>query len=663
MTTTAELALLALRAYSTPWAIDPNPEIRDTEKSRPAVPAGWIEREWNPDQGDGFSYGVYQNGADIVISYAGSNQWVDWVSDITAAAGVGSTQITKSAIAYLQAQKQYGNNITLTGHSLGGGLASVMSVWFNRPAVVFSEAPFKATAVNPIVMGAVAKAMQLAGYTTPALTELLNGSISAYTAREAKVSNYHLEGEFMEGLRATLPTVLGAGGWGLGAGQDNIIKANINDHRIGPITLHSQELLTAFLMSEEFRQATYISKHVIPIIMDENFYGGTTQERGENAIISFIRSEQGTGDKITHFSADLRKIGANIAVLNDLAQQAIIAQAIEWYYWQKKDYDGKEFFIENSANLGIIQYTTAIGSNLTGAKNAAFMYTRKWFDTLYKSNGHISVRHEFDQWNWTTGNEATTLSATDANKSQIFIGGAGPDNFTGGSKNDVIFGGSGDDTLLGGIGTDIYRFRNMWGDDTITDSDGAGSIEVDGIRLQGGRKVRDQAWINEEQGLKFTMLGSGKFSWLSISQDGKPGQIRVSRWKNGQLGLTMDESQTPETTGVLSMSGKDINIDQSSIVQVPSANVVLLKPTDAMEKNISGKAPAPILTGNAYDWELGNYSPPQELRPSNSPTLLDNQTQNLVSAMASFSPPAPSHMKYAANHLSLPSQMIAAHWQ
>lgn len=33
-------------------------------------------------------------------------------------------------------------DISFTGHSLGGGLASLMSVWFDRPSIVFAPAPF-----------------------------------------------------------------------------------------------------------------------------------------------------------------------------------------------------------------------------------------------------------------------------------------------------------------------------------------------------------------------------------------------------------------------------------------------------------------------------------------------------------------------------------------
>ena len=38
--------------------------------------------------------------------------------------------------------------ISFTGHSLGGGLASIMAVFFNKNATVFDLAPFKNSVIN-----------------------------------------------------------------------------------------------------------------------------------------------------------------------------------------------------------------------------------------------------------------------------------------------------------------------------------------------------------------------------------------------------------------------------------------------------------------------------------------------------------------------------------
>ncbi len=92
MATTPDLALLALRVYATKGSTDGT----NIEFNRPAIPAGWIELEWHSDNVYGFSYGVYQNGSEIVISFAGTNEYrVDGASDVALAAGLGSPQLTQ----------------------------------------------------------------------------------------------------------------------------------------------------------------------------------------------------------------------------------------------------------------------------------------------------------------------------------------------------------------------------------------------------------------------------------------------------------------------------------------------------------------------------------------------------------------------------------------
>ena len=85
---------------------------------------------------------------------------------------------------YQHVKQTYGSNITLSGHSLGGGLASVMATWFNRPAVVFDEAPFQLTAADPILLALVRAQMFLGGYADSALDNAIND----FSTREASAS-------------------------------------------------------------------------------------------------------------------------------------------------------------------------------------------------------------------------------------------------------------------------------------------------------------------------------------------------------------------------------------------------------------------------------------------------------------------------------------------
>ena len=163
--------------------------------------------------------------------------------------------------------------------------------------------------------------------------------------------------------------------------------------------------------------------------------------------------------KLTHFAEDMNKLGTNVAGLNQAAQDALIAQGIEWYYWQSNNYAGQEFFTHTDQ---LLQYTTAVGAELPGAQNKAAPYARAFLNEAYTATTGDSrfapVGTGFDQWSVATSKTTgVTATARDAAKSQIFIGQGGADNFTGGDQSDVIMADGGDDTLAGGAGYEIGR--------------------------------------------------------------------------------------------------------------------------------------------------------------------------------------------------------------
>ncbi len=135
MTTAIEYAVMAGRAYQTTRA----------QINWFPVPDGWVEYFHvpnNPDYpqftgADGFEAVAFQNIAnpnEVVISFAGTGPGLlDWThGNIPLAAGNLSDQLRQAADYYLQvkASAPAGTAISFTGHSLGGGLASLMAVLF-----------------------------------------------------------------------------------------------------------------------------------------------------------------------------------------------------------------------------------------------------------------------------------------------------------------------------------------------------------------------------------------------------------------------------------------------------------------------------------------------------------------------------------------------------
>ena len=69
--------------------------------------------------------------------------------------------------------------------------------------------------------------------------------------------------------------------------------------------------------------------------------------------------------------------------------------------------------------------------------------------------------------------------------------GGGADYIDGGKGDDILDGGKGNDILVGGVGNDTYKYTTGDGFDTLLDSDGNGSIVMDGATLAGGAQYGD----------------------------------------------------------------------------------------------------------------------------------------------------------------------------
>jgi hypothetical protein len=160
MATTIEYALMAGASY------------RDTrpDANKFPIPTGWNMVSRSPqDHTTGFEAAVFGNGAtiaastELAISFAGTydnplNPFTnpDLQADIGLATGYGSDQLEQAVDYYLQVKAANPNaTITLTGHSLGGGLASLVGVFFGVPATTFDQAPFANSAQDPSVLASL----------------------------------------------------------------------------------------------------------------------------------------------------------------------------------------------------------------------------------------------------------------------------------------------------------------------------------------------------------------------------------------------------------------------------------------------------------------------------------------------------------------------------
>jgi RTX calcium-binding nonapeptide repeat (4 copies)/Lipase (class 3) len=651
MTIQSDMALMAAGSY---WDVR-IPNLDNDSDNRAPTPPGWRvltqydRSDSGPNAVTGFSARVYENIAtgEIVISYAGTEfdtnsigLAADFLSgNVPLALGKYGSQALAAAKLYqeVKADQDLSDNISFTGHSLGGGLASMMAVWFNRPAHVFAAAPFQASAD--------ATQITLLAFSQPALYQVkglltqqgiaLDPALDSYNpltdfaTREANVIAYAIKGELLENNLGFL----------------NWIEGSQNPLFTNPaITLsdgdkHSIDLHVAALLSYKFQTEAGKIPTALERMMDKKLYGGDVLGNQQVIITKLIRNEVGVlndsgaqvlapNGMLSAFANDLQKLGTTVAGLSVAAQNAIIAQGIEWYYWQSNNYGGQEFFTQ-SGNL--LQYTTAQGAGLDGALNKAFQYTSKWIEGLSNTSGLpavplYAIRANYDQWNVVANTDGTaaTANAKDNNKTQIFIGNWEVDTFTGGNFDDAFFagdgadtldGGTGNDSLYGGNGQDTYQFSGSFGLDTVHDADGLGHIVLNGRTLSGAGTLVTTASI----GQPYTI-------WYDDSQAGQRITYHYQTVKH-ELVITQTSTQTG------SSSNNSIYIknytDNKLGISAPQATTV---PTPTVQTTYNLSTQAGCNAFNMAD-TLGSNA---NLNIENAATAYNANTQSLEPIMRSF---------------------------
>ena len=135
-------------------------------------------------QRDGFDAAVYRNDdGQYVLAFAGTSSMTDWGTNVQQGVGLLSGQHLQAiALAQGLAGSVGSDNMVITGHSLGGGLASTASVATDIPAVTFNAA-----GVHP---------------NTVAAATALGGGDAGYSS--GQIRNYHVRGEMLTTLQNPL---------------------------------------------------------------------------------------------------------------------------------------------------------------------------------------------------------------------------------------------------------------------------------------------------------------------------------------------------------------------------------------------------------------------------------------------------------------------------
>ena len=134
-------------AGSSPASIDGFTRMSDAE-----LEAAGIDPASLDDSSTGFRAAIYENAeGQKVLAFAGTREGKDWYADGTQALGLPTAQYEQAVTLATQAKAAFGDGMVVTGHSLGGGLASIASVATDTAAVTFNAAGVNDNTIRRLV--------------------------------------------------------------------------------------------------------------------------------------------------------------------------------------------------------------------------------------------------------------------------------------------------------------------------------------------------------------------------------------------------------------------------------------------------------------------------------------------------------------------------------
>ncbi len=460
---------------------------------------GWTQVARQIDDGWGFSASAYIRGAEVVIAFAGTNEAVDWGSNIPAAAGLGALQMTEALTFALDVMSKYpGATFSLTGHSLGGGLASVLAVFLNLAATVFDPAPFELSARNPVVLGSLQAYLFSIGYNNSAFDDYTSSLGALFSQRESNVISYNTDGEILELLRAALPAIIGQS-YEYIVGTPPITESVPKSMSVD---LHSMDLLSSVMRSQSFREGMVEQNRAFSVFADSDLYQADSRlDKGD--FMARMHNWQllagGGAGILDMLGFDLKGIGTSGTVFEKKINRGVLAALAEYYYFQSGGVP--QSFIDLVAGGIQINLTDIeVDSDHKGQdylKNSI----RQWL----VDEDNIKVDDtKIERVTLQSGGDALLVATEQDAESDLIIGGEGADQISAGAGDDILIGLDGNDTIRGGAGRDVLYGGDD--DDTLYAGSSADDADTSKNELYGG-------WGND------TLYGSAGIDLLNGGDD------------------------------------------------------------------------------------------------------------------------------------------------
>lgn len=578
MATNIELALMAGRAY----------QSTRTELNWFPTPQGWTIIG-HPNDPSGFEAVTFQRGDEIVISFAGTYDKDisgDIAADIALGNGHYSEQLKQAAEYYLQVKSANPDaKITLTGHSLGGGLASLIAVFFDEDAATFDQAPFRLTAAyhNPqspdldpcaFLLSVLQDNDQIDQSLLQPLEEYVNamwqGSLDVLQEREQDVTNTRVEGEKLSSeLPYTLFDTIGT----------TVSELKHGDTEISGWDLHSIALLTAFVQNPTFREVTNHLTDLLEMIFDTNLFYSETDTTIPNFLEHLLRHEFGNAPGVTtadgmldRFTQDLQLIAqeGGLSMSDITVTKTLTAFAMQAYY-ENRLADDETLFEEISGGLHFDR--SKVADDLVNEAKGFYLYFVDYLATKTVEERAFLQEQLPSLLDWfiQTGSVGMTATAgeqrafmlggsdsdtlTGSSQADVLLGNDGADTLAGGDGNDILDGGLGQDTLKGGAGHDIYYVGE---DDIANDSDNQGTIWFKGQQLPGltftQQSENGKYYENADNSWRAVLDDDGT---LRLSEGNNLSSFSIENFTAGNYGITLAEYEMPQGSYDYELIGSD----------------------------------------------------------------------------------------------------------
>jgi Ca2+-binding RTX toxin-like protein len=440
-------------------------------------------------------------------------------------------------------------NVTLTGHSLGGGLAGLIASIYGKDARIFDPMAFSAAASN---LFAAAKTTEFSqggtGVIRPDMRNLYYLGFEPDPIDTGGIKSYAVDGQFLTGLPAASSSFLAVPAFNLGF-------SGILDS----FQRHSQALLVIRMYADEPGVGSdwlNASRYVLPHLFDHQIAttiglvtGGTTgadtaagkmmtkiaysaidegvMPFGDSAVRALFDDANNLGRAFgkSNASSTLATIGdplgkiivqfagalANVADTDAANRSGVFALSAD----EKQligDLSAARWTGDPANTSTIIGRDDLIrklladnSSQLSGADIHSLM-NRIWGDPTGSRIDRLVVLTEEAAFNGTiperpegSAADGITLFATagandvvtGSDRDEIIFGGNGTDNITGGLGNDLLAGGEGIDAIDGGEGNDLLAGGG--GNDTL---DGGAGDDIlfggDGVDILRGGEGDDE---------------------------------------------------------------------------------------------------------------------------------------------------------------------------